>query len=294
VTGRGACPGCGSAAHRPLGRKNEHVVLQCAGCGVLFTGEQPRPGDLRDLYDHYYDHSQFEVSGVAAASLERLVRSLEPARATGRWLDVGYGEGGLLRVAERHGWRCHGTEVSPAALRYGEGRGWVVAAAASDPRLPEQGFDVVTMIELIEHVTEPDDLLRAAWRWLRPGGVLYLTTPNARSLNGRLLGLSWSVCAPPEHLTLWSARGLGRALARAGFHTRQVRTEGLNPGELLARLRPRCGPQPSRNQTGAALNQALSASPLRRSLKAGINRCLSCLRLGDTLKVRAVRRRSPA
>jgi SAM-dependent methyltransferase len=211
---------------------------------------------------------------------------------TNRWLDVGYGEGGLLSVAEQHGWSCHGVDISPRALAYGRRQGWVVAADTSDDsRFPAGGFDVVTMIELIEHVTEPEEILGSAVRLLRPGGLLYLTTPNANSLNRRVLGLDWSPISPPEHLTIWSAPGLSRALVRTGFVPRKVRTEGLNPSELRARVRaPRPGAPPvSRNEAGLALNEAFSSSPLRRCLKAGINRGLSLLRVGDSLKIWAIR-----
>jgi 2-polyprenyl-3-methyl-5-hydroxy-6-metoxy-1,4-benzoquinol methylase len=251
---------------------------------------------LDELYDHYYDHAAFELPPVVAASLDRLARSLAPFRVTNRWLDVGYGEGGMLTVAERHGWSCHGVDISPRALEYGAERGWVVAADASnDHRFPAGGFDVVTMIELIEHVTTPDEFFQSAARWLRPGGLLYITTPNASSLNRRVLGLDWSVIAPPEHQMLWSARGLCQALAGAGFVPRWVRTEGLNPSELCARVRPpRTGAPPvSRNQAGLALNEVFSRSPWRRSLKGAINRVLSVLGIGDSLKVWAIRGPEP-
>jgi SAM-dependent methyltransferase len=171
----------------------------------------------------------------------------------------------------------------------------VAADASNDPRFPAGGFDVVTMIELIEHVTTPDVFLAAAARWLRPGGLLYLTTPNANSLNRRLLGLEWSVVSPPEHQTIWSPRGICQALVRSGFVPRRVRTEGLNPSELRARVgSPRAGMPPlSRNDAGLALNEAFSRSRFRRGLKMAINRGLSVLRVGDTLKVWAVRGPAP-
>src|SRR5262249_55919580 len=142
--------------------------------------------------------------------------------------------------------------------------------------------------------------LSAALRWLRPGGLLYLTTPNANSLNRRCLGLEWSVFKPPEHITIWSARGLRAALSRAGFQCRRTRTEGFNPCEILSRLRRELALlQPGgrkgdvepvdRNQTAFALNQALSNGLFGRGIKRGINGCLSALGIGDSLKVWAVK-----
>jgi SAM-dependent methyltransferase len=142
------------------------------------------------------------------------------------------------------------------------------------------------MIEFLEHVPDPERILKVALDLLRPGGILYLTTPNAQSLNCRLLGLEWSVFSPPDHVTIWTARGLRGALSKAGFKCRRIRTEGLNPCEIMARFR-RKGDSPAainRQQAAVNLNHAFSRSPFRRAVKRGINRFLSAVRAGDDLK----------
>ncbi len=285
------CPACGSSLHSHVGYKFDCSMLQCSSCGTIFLGTQTCQYAVTELYNNYYDGARFLSPEAAAVSLERLVRSIEPFRQTNCWLDIGYGEGALLSIAKRHGWKCHGTELSPQALRYGEEQGWVVTKAEYDPRFQQAGFDVVTMIEFLEHAPAPDQFLQTAARWLRPGGLLYITTPNAESLNRRLLGLQWSVFSPPEHVTIWTARGLRHALTKAGFQTRCIRTDGLNPTEIIAsyRRRNQGAPAVHRNTAAFALNSAFSSSRLRRAIKAGINRCLSTVRIGDTLKVWAVR-----
>lgn len=284
------CP-CGSGRLRLIGSKGDFPLRECSVCGTIHTLPPDLEGE-REFYDHYYDHATFETHPVVALSLERLVRSAEPFRRTGRWFDVGFGEGALLEEAGRKGWECYGSEISPAALRHGERRQWrVTDNADADKRFVPQTFDIVTMIELLEHVPEPDQMLEAAARYLRPGGLLYVTTPNARSLNRRLIGLGWSIFCPPEHITIWSARGLRHALARSGFKVQRVRTDGFNPCEILARWRTRDEEsQPvNRNNTALALNSFFSGSPLRRTVKAGINHSLGIFKAGDTLKIWAVR-----
>jgi SAM-dependent methyltransferase len=214
--------------------------------------------------------------------------SFQAFRCTGRLIDVGFGEGGLLNAAERHGWSCYGAEVDFRALEYGRRRGWTVTEEAGrDERFPRQGFDIVTMIEFLEHVPDPGRFLSAALQWLRPGGVLYLTTPNAQSLNHRLLGLDWSIYCPPDHITIWTAAGLRSALSNAGFTCRRIRTEGLNPGEVVARLTSKTGDRVTinRQQVAVNLNSAFSRGPFQRALKRGVNRFLSAFRAGDGIKV---------
>jgi hypothetical protein len=123
--------------------------------------------------------------------------------------------------------------------------------------------------------------------------LLYLTTPNAESLNRRLLGLGWSVISPPDHATLWTARGLARALGATGFSLLALRAEGYNPADLLARWRARRGvDRPvNRNDVGRTVSEMLAGSRPRRAAKSLANACLTTMGLGDTLKVWA--RREP-
>jgi SAM-dependent methyltransferase len=244
------------------------------------------------LYEHYHDAARFTLAPIVEASLERVVSLAERSRLTGRWLDFGYGEGGLLEVAQRRGWACYGVEISRSMLDYGSRKGWTVTSdPRGDPRIADATFDVVTMIEVLEHVADPVCLLSDAARWLRPGGLLYVTTPNARGLNCRILGQAWSVVCPPQHLILWTPRALRVALARAGFSTWRLRAEGFNPAEILAWMRGgrSAAESVNRYESGLALSAALERSRVRRIAKAVVNRGLSALGLGDTLKAWASR-----
>jgi SAM-dependent methyltransferase len=286
------CPAC--SEERPTrvhGWKGGFPWVRCPCCASLFVERRALIGYAEaELYERQYQAVE-QAPPVVTASIERLVRSCEPHRKTGRWLDLGFGQGDLLEAAAAQGWECFGTELARPALERGAARGWIVGSPAEcDERFPPAGFDVVTMIEIVEHVVDPTSLLSAVASWLRPGGVLYLTTPHAGSLNWRILGMAWTVVAPPAHLTLWSTAGLARALTRAGLQVRQMRTEGLNPAELVARLRRlRDRGEFNRAAEGAELNTSLSRTAPRRLLKRLANEALSLSRLGDTIKAWASR-----
>jgi SAM-dependent methyltransferase len=266
-------------------------LYKCQNCGVVFA-PSPARAEIDELYGRYHDHARFVTPPTAAASLERLVRWAERFRHTGRWLDIGYGEGSLLTIATRYGWSGYGTEVSRRALEYGRQQGWAVTTdPARDKRFVRSTFDVVTMIECLEHQSTPLEFLSQATQWLRPEGMLYLTTPNIRSLNGRILGIGWSIVCPPEHIVLWTTNALRRALQSVGLRLVSIRTEGCNPSEMIVRIRLGDDDRPpvNRNRSGIALSEALSRTRIRRVLKAGVNGLLNALAFGDTLKVTAQR-----
>lgn len=264
-------------------------MWECLHCRIVFVDVDGTRDRIQELYDHYYDNACFvSPPPTVITSLEELIQFAERFRKNGNWLDIGYGEGAVLRLAESYGWACYGTEISPRALDYGRQQGWAVTSNPStDPRFEAGAFDVVTMIEVLEHVPDPFGLLTDMASWLRPGGLLYITTPNIHSLNGRILGPSWSIVSPPEHLVLWTIPALRCALRRAGFNVLRIRCHGLNPSEMLARLRYTGDGAESvdRNKSAVALSEAFARTSMRRRVKSAINMCLSASRLGDTVKV---------
>lgn len=286
------CPGCLAPDSRALGAVGPFPMRGCLACRTVFTAELPRPGEAED-YGAYYDEGNLEVPPLVHERLAELVSRFSDARQTNRWLDVGFGAGALLGAAAEAGWRVSGTEVAPEPVRRLAATGLDVrqgdlAAAAFPPR----AFDVVTLIEVIEHVPEPEGLLRDVATVLRPGGVCYLTTPNGRGLSARLLGTRWSAVSPPEHLQLFSVGGLGAVARRAGLSPAKAVTHAVNPRELAGAVLPGRRLDPGdRVASGYALNAALTSSPSGRAVKTAVNGLLGVAGLGDTIKLTATRSR---
>jgi ubiquinone/menaquinone biosynthesis C-methylase UbiE len=292
------CPACLSTNNTFNGRKNDYDIWQCLTCKTLYvcseTLSKKITDEIQNIYAHYYDSACFTISSSVANSLQKLVNTFVHTYQTGKILDIGYGEGALLSIAERNGWKCYGVELSPQSLRYGSDQGWTVTSnTLTDSRFDAETFDIVTMIEFIEHVPEPDSFLKETKRLLRPGGILYLTTPNAKSINKRWLGLNWSVVSPPEHITIWSVEGLVFALERNGFQIKKIQTEGFNPFEIISSLNfSKKKKTVNRNESGFALNESFTSSSWRRLIKSWINYGLSFFRLGDGVKILAEKKDS--
>ena len=286
------CPGCGGSSSRPAGTKDGFDLCRCRSCGTIFTARLPEAEEAKD-YGDYYSAANLQERPLVRARLAQVVASLEPYRRTGRWLDVGCGAGTLMRAAADAGWQVEGTEVSEGAAVAVREAGFEVHVgdlAALD--LPAGGYDVVSMVEVVEHVPDADALLRRVAELVRPGGAVYVTTPNGHGISGRALRERWSVVAPPEHLQLFSVPGLRKALARSGLHATKTQAHGVNPHELMAGLR-RNGRQFSsgeRGETSRHLNQSLSGSRRGRVVKNIVNMVLSATHSGDGLKFVAERR----
>ena len=229
------CPACGSGRLHPAFRRRDTTFRRCRDCRSLVDTEIASPDQLARIYEGkgYYvkddggrDGVPFGYSGDYVAQrgfiedkFDRVLGHIERYVNPGRLLDVGCGPGFLLAVATKRGWEAVGMDVNEWAVRYGQDVVGVevqhgVLTAAS---FPDEKFDAITMMDLLEHVPEPSRLLEQAARLLRPGGALVVLTPDAGAPVSRLMGRRWPEVVPGEHTVLFSRIGLTKALARNGF-----------------------------------------------------------------------------
>jgi 2-polyprenyl-3-methyl-5-hydroxy-6-metoxy-1,4-benzoquinol methylase len=141
-----------------------------------------------------------------------------PAMPGGRLLDVGCGDGSLIRLLQSYGWHAEGCDMDPRAVEAARVRGLDVHLGRLEERGYRDGtFDVVTMRHLVEHVPDPIALLREVRRILKETGRLVALTPNAESWGHRMYGSAWRGLEPPRHLHMFTARALGRMASEAGL-----------------------------------------------------------------------------
>jgi SAM-dependent methyltransferase len=276
-------------------------MLRCRTCRHLFTERFPAPSVLAAIYARYGEKGPnlAATPTFLGKRARALAGSLERYGTRRRMLDVGFGVGIMLRAFAERGWQAYGIEASRAAVEQARDAGFEHVSQGDFLAAPfaDGFFDVLVMTELIEHLPDPRPFLKQARRLLRPGGALYLTTPHGNGLSARVLGLAWSVVAPPQHLNLFSVASLRALLEETGFAPVRWDVEGGNPLEWLHHLRARKtrqgrseSAQPfSRVASGSAMSSRLDNTRVGRLFRDGINDVLRRTRLGDSLRVTAIR-----
>jgi SAM-dependent methyltransferase len=184
-----------------------------------FEGDKLRAGG----YGDYTAQAgwRFEKSG-------RQVREMTAATGltAGRVLDVGSGYG-FFRVALRDaGFEQEGLEVSAFARAVAEASyDLTTYGGLLDDHLADWAsrFDAVTMFDLIEHVAEPDELMRQVATIVRPGGFVGIKTPNIDCPEADVFGPHYH-SLKREHLGFFSPRSLTAVARRSGFEPVEVAT----------------------------------------------------------------------
>jgi 2-polyprenyl-3-methyl-5-hydroxy-6-metoxy-1,4-benzoquinol methylase len=135
-----------------------------------------------------------------------------------RLLDVGCGSGTFLQVIKALGWQTVGLEPDPKACEFARSVGLEVhTGSLQDTTLEPASFDAITLNHVIEHLHDPKSDLEVCLRLLRPGGTLWITTPNLGAIGHRRYGKDWLHLDPPRHLVLFTLKSLEGLIQRAGF-----------------------------------------------------------------------------
>jgi 2-polyprenyl-3-methyl-5-hydroxy-6-metoxy-1,4-benzoquinol methylase len=191
-----------------------------------------RNGYLNARYG--YDFSPASRLGPVLARLfpkkrsyaDRLIRNLHLPSRGARLLDIGCGQGSFLSEMHRAGWEVQGIEPDPSAAAVARANGVpVINEPLEKAPLAPESFDAVTMNHVIEHVHDPIEALRISHRLLKPGGILWIATPNLASRGHALFGRDWIGLDPPRHLVLFTRRSLARAVAGTGFELEAFGTD---------------------------------------------------------------------
>ncbi len=230
-----ACHVCSSKNDTTYIEARGYRIAQCRNCGLWFVNPQPTVEELRQFYASYDDGEQWRNleehfnRGVRKAVLQ--------AKQSGTVLDVGCGSGNFLRCMKEAGFSAFGIEPSKSGSEYGrEAHGVDIYHGMIDDYLTVnygRVFDVVTLLNVLEHLTDPAGALSQLGQVLAPDGVLAIVVPDARfhDLVGRLrrfAGVSdpyWieqpksflSGFKLPDHLCSFQPSTIASLLRRCGF-----------------------------------------------------------------------------
>jgi SAM-dependent methyltransferase len=225
-----ACQICGSTEAVPIVRKFEHTIARCQRCGLIYANPRmPAESILARYSQDYFSNEYLPAQGVQDGQydLDYFDRRYRPWLALverqvggiGAMLEIGAGAGFYLKAAQRAGWRVTGIELSEAAVAFAHDQLGldVLRMPAEQLDLPDQAFDVVVMLEVIEHLFEPRRVLENARGLLRPAGTLVISTPNFNAFSRLALGSSWAVLSPGEHLYYFTENSLRVILEATGY-----------------------------------------------------------------------------
>ncbi len=133
-------------------------------------------------------------------------------------LDVGFGSGEFLEKALSLGWQTTGVDVDEMVVESAKKRDLDVYLGSIDVlKDSKECFDVITLNNVIEHLYDPIETLNSCYRLLKPGGMIWLETPNIFSYGHDIYRGNWRGIETPRHLVIFNHDSLSSVLKKTGF-----------------------------------------------------------------------------
>lgn len=206
-------------------REKQFPVVKCSGCGLVSLKEMPSSALLDKYYSDSY-HYKIKEKGLVhllennlnQAMHRKHLKKIEQHAQKGKLLDLGCGSGYFLKFVQQLGWEVQGVEMSDYAAEIARKQGISVSTkSVTEAVFPEEAFDVITMFNVLEHMTNLDEVMANNYRWLKPGGLLVVEVPNVNSIQRKIFGGNWVHWDVPRHIFHFSPETLRKLAEKSGF-----------------------------------------------------------------------------
>lgn len=180
------------------------IYRQCEECGLIFLD---RVASIIDSYldplEYHHENHQNTTSCDIVFGLEKRKNFVYRFKKSGKLLDIGCGTGRFifyLTKTAKKDWKAIGVEPDITSTNFGKEKYGVeiINDKFEDIHLDEK-FDVITLWDVIEHVENPELLLKKAYSLLNEQGIMIIRTPNYESLDAKLFAECWAGFDAPRH-----------------------------------------------------------------------------------------------
>jgi 2-polyprenyl-3-methyl-5-hydroxy-6-metoxy-1,4-benzoquinol methylase len=235
------CPVCNGSGEKER-RVGKYYLLKCRICNFVYadaTDEQIEQVNFSfgDLVKCHYREVQ---SSIDVLWFDRISTSLTQGKQGLKVLDIGCGNGVLLRQFQKRGCVCFGSDPSPWAHQYAQQYGYTLLGLIEKANIDPSFFDIITSTSTLEHVARPLEHLKHVMAAVKHGGVIYLTVPNYGSLPIRLRLVKGRLVDPPGHCNYFTAKTLRNLFMQKGLKEKiahvRVRSYGIPEIHAVYRL----------------------------------------------------------
>ncbi|MBN1645263.1 class I SAM-dependent methyltransferase [Candidatus Woesearchaeota archaeon] len=212
-------------------------IIQCKVCKLVFSSLLDYPEQIDSGYEEEY-FSKYDTSfedNQKTRTFKKALKLLNKAKPKkGKILDFGCAEGNFLVLAKQTGWNVCGIDLSKFAAKIARKRGLnVFNKTINDAKFQKESFDVITLWDVIEHLSNLNDTFKEFKRVLKKDGLLVIRTPNEKSIFHLIAHLSYilsfkkikfllNTIYHSDHLYYFSKQTLTKILEKNGFKIRKI------------------------------------------------------------------------
>ena len=234
------CPICDNLKFRKVfnlyddryGEPNLYSIKECRECGHYCTFPRIRNDRISNLYGTFYPRKNIDLKSIVKEAQKEsykfsgFFRWLKGTNNQGQFyakkddffLDIGCGSGASLIEAENLGANAFGLEADPNVEKISKELNLnIFQGNLEESPFKDIKFDLIVLNQVIEHIPEPDILLKKLIPKLTNNGVIIISFPNVNSFWRFLFKERWINWHVPYHMHHFKGKNFGRLLKKCGF-----------------------------------------------------------------------------
>lgn len=230
------CPVCGSENRTPQFKVKGFQIVSCNDCSLVYVHPRLTNEAIFRIYSKNYfrkpdynfndfGYGNYDLTArLRDKTFQRWYHEFLPALKSkkGKALDVGCATGRFLNILKTEGWNAEGIELDQDTHPDLQARGFKVHSTPIESMPSDQRFDLITLFDVVEHITDLHGCFRNLGRMLEKDGSVVIVTPQIDSRQSRLFGKKWFQFKPWEHIVYFSPKTLGKIADEHGFRIVQV------------------------------------------------------------------------
>ena len=296
-TQKRTCPVCNYPLKKFLFDKQGFTHVKCPKCKLIYVDPIISESYLKKFYkakSYIYYASLMTEEAIQRRDKrsEKIFNKINKQFKSkkGRLLDIGCGYGGILKVAKSNGWDVYGTDYSDDCRKYIKQELGIDIKKQDilNTNFKENFFDIIVLKQVIEHLNEPKKTLIKINQLLRPGGMLWLATPNSKGICA-LIMKKYNPSYQRGHINIFDKSTMTKILKESGFRKVKVSTYHLKALNLFCYL---TGKRDVRMKVYTTLNKLPTQGGIKRRVfykivQPPLSKVASIFEVGDYLEVMA-------
>lgn len=224
------CRLCGLNEFNQIYKHHNDSVIRCQNCGFGTLHPLPLKEVLEQIYDDQDYHDDKTQSDHIADTKRKLKIVNSQVKLPAKILDYGCGTGNFIKQAKGLGYDVYGFDISHnSAKSASEFSGCPVKSGAINAAtFPKTHFDLITSFDVIEHIEDFKQVILFWHKWLKPKGLLIISTPDLSSWDHRLFKEKWfGFTKIPQHINYFDRDSILKVLEKSGFEVLNIQTCGF-------------------------------------------------------------------
>lgn len=232
------CPSCNKVKSNLLLKKDGFSIVKCKYCDLIYVNpildsekylntykSKTYQNIMKSLGEKSHKYRLERFGKERTSYLKKYLGNKKKINL----LDIGCSTGFFIEAAKKEGWRCEGLELNPSAARFGIKRGLKIYQTNLENFKTNIKYDIITLFDVLEHLSNPKQIIKYAKKILKKNGLLYVYVPNWDSASRILMKeKNCHFIWPTHHLTYFTPKTLLSFFNKLKFKLVDWETQGLD------------------------------------------------------------------